>query len=659
MKPKIPYPTVNLPRPGFFTRLGNIIIVQVLFVFAAVALLVFYPGQENPDSSSVQLRPELQRVAEKTMAIMDDVTFGTRDRIIDEKVRRSLLSLFQGEETIVGADIYLPIGKRGLEPIYSFGQSELSDQPGEPEHSLIRLVDQKIIMMGLSHPETLPITSMSGSRYMLNYYSLAAGADFTAVLAILSEHNLVISSRSHLKYALLVLFLCSVLVSLLTVYLISRRFQCPLDRLIHGLQQTARGERFILLETEGDAELKKLITAFNSMSEALWQNHRKLKESNYLLSRANRSFLQAQLFLAALIDSSPTSVMTADPGGRIMTFNRQAVEVFGYDSRDAVGMNVNALITNVDPHRLATRPLSTSNAACEVLCRRCDGSVFPAFLVAAPIHTGDRIVTAYLYHIRDISESKSFQEMMIRLDRYYTRGKMAGQIAHEINNYLAVLLGSTELLPLHWEKHDEEKFRHRVEVMKQTVDRITRFTEGLMDADPDDAVFSPTDMNQLVQNTLAFLKPQNKFDNIEVITELSSDLSLVEVDAAQIQQVLVNLLYNAAEAMQDQEGHKMIQVSTGRTDNNSQVSALLEVRDNGPGLPEDKRRLLFVKRFTTKRKSNGIGLITCRKIIDIHGGDIAYREDGGAVFSIVIPLQRPQRHQSNTSVSVPESAPTA
>ncbi|MFH1374990.1 MAG: ATP-binding protein [bacterium] len=659
MKSKTLYPTMNLPRPGFFTRLGNIIIVQVFFVFAAVALLVFFPGQENPDSSSVQLRPELQRVAEKTMAIMGVGMSGERDWIIDEKARRSLSSLFQGEESIVGADIYLPVGEQGLVPVYSFGQSAPAEQSEASGHSLSRLVDQKIIMMGLSHPETLPITSMSGSRYVLNYYSLADSADPTAVLAILSEHNLVISSRPHLKYALLVLFLCSVLVSLLTVYLISRRFQGPLDRLIHGLQQTAQGERFILLETEGDAELKKLITAFNSMSEALWQNHRKLKESNYLLSRANHSFLQAQLFLAALIDSSPTSVMTADPGGRIMTFNRQAVEAFGYDSQDALGMNVDELITNVDHNRLATRPLSTSNAACEILCRRCDGSVFPAFLVATPILTDDRIVTAYLYHIRDISESKSFQEMMIRLDRYYTRGKMAGQIAHEINNYLAVLSGNTELLPLHWEKHDEEKFRRRVEVIKQTVDRIARFTDGLMDADPDDAVFSPTDINQLVQNTLAFLKPQNKFDNIEVITKLSSDLSLAAVDAAQIQQVLVNLLYNASEAVQDQEGHKTIRVGTALTDNDSRKSVLIEVSDNGPGLTEDKQHLLFVKRFTTKRKSNGIGLITCRKIIDIHGGDIAYREDGGAVFSIVIPLQRPQRHQSSTSVSVPESAPTA
>ncbi|HWR81759.1 MAG TPA: ATP-binding protein, partial [Candidatus Deferrimicrobium sp.] len=226
---------------------------------------------------------------------------------------------------------------------------------------------------------------------------------------------------------------------------------------------------------------------------------------------------------------------------------------------------------------------------------------------------------------------------------YYTRGEMAGEVAHEINNYLAVLSGNLELLPLFWARQDEEKFRQKLAVMKQTVDKIARFSEALPESDPDTAVFEMTDLNQLVQNTVSFLKPQNKFDKIEMTTSLRPDLPWVEVDAGQINQVLVNILTNSAEALKERDSPKRISVTISPAGAAPLLKVQIEIVDNGPGVLPDKEGLLFAKRFTTRRKGTGIGLITCRKIVEAHGGSIEYRFADGAVFRIELPLRQNHR----------------
>ncbi len=657
MKSRVRHHLAGLPSPGFFARLSNIIIIQVLFVFAAVALLIFFPGRQSPvDTNPALQEPKLRLIAEKTSSLLEGQISPTENLLHNDKVQLSLFPLFLEEEAITQAEIFVPVGDQGFVPIFAFQRPGQSRGEEFSDHRLSNIADAAIIHLGLKEPQALPISSICDARHLIHYYPFQLSADRPAVLVAVTEHNLVISDRSRLKYALFVLFLCSVLVSLLTVYLISNRFKGPLDRLIHGFEKTAEGELFYLFEAHGDAELKKLATAFNRMSESLWMNYKKLKQSNYNLAKANRASLESQLFLATLIDNTPSCVVTADSQGRIMIFNRKASEDFGLDKEEAIGRNVDELFTNAVRESRIYQPSDPGQSGVEVLCRRRDGSTFPAFLIVSPIMTREGSITAYLYIIRDISESKNFQQMMIRLDRYYTRGEMAGQVAHEINNYLAVLSGNIELLPLMWGKGDQDKFHRRLEVMKQTVDKIARFSDGLMDTDPDKLTFEPADINQLVENTVAFLKPQNKFDNIEITTTLSSHLSLVGIDVGQIQQLLVNLLYNAAEALQDRPGQKKMWITTSVAGEGSAKSVQIEIRDNGPGVAEDKKEQLFTKRFTTKRKGHGIGLITCRKIVEAHNGRITYRQEEGATFRFDVPIKRQGAIDSSTAEAIAQQS---
>ncbi len=246
---------------------------------------------------------------------------------------------------------------------------------------------------------------------------------------------------------------------------------------------------------------------------------------------------------------------------------------------------------------------------------------------------------ARLYVCRDITDSKNFQDMMIRLDRYYTKGEMAGDIAHEVNNYLAVLMGNVELLPLMLKKGKTEKIEKKLGVMKSMLDKIACISDGLLDAPPETVRLEPTSLNQVVENVLAFLKPQNKFDTVEVITELSNEIPVLKLDQMQTQQLLVNLIYNAAEALADQEGERSIRVQTRLAVCEDRRCAEVLVRDNGPGIAAEKTNLLFEDRFTTKKRGHGIGLITCRKIVDNHEGQIKYHFDEGAVFTVILPAR--------------------
>jgi PAS domain S-box-containing protein len=501
-----------------------------------------------------------------------------------------------------------------------------------------------------SLPHGLWMTVGLGAGHSIHSCHFQTTSGRPGLMVVVIDQKLLVSNRDNLLYGLLLLFLGSILVSLLTVHLISRRFRNPLKRLEQGFEKTASGELFYLLEVDGDTELNRLVTSFNRMSKTLWNNHQSHKRYNRLLRDAYITQAESQVFLATLIDCSPCSVVAASSEGEVVIFNRMAADVFGYENGEALGLTIDQLFAASRDAERSVASSDPSEKSGEVVCCRKDGSMFPAFLVVTQVPTGSGQPPVHLFIFLDISESKNFQEMMVSVDRYYTRGEMAGDIAHEINNYLAVLGGNLELMPLFLKRGDQEKINQKLELMKTTVDRIARFADGLMDVNQGEALFAPTDLNQLIQNMLAFLKPQNRFDGIDLVTDLSAELPLVELDHNQIQQTLINLIQNGADAMADSAESKKIRITTERM---SETNSLrVSIADNGPGVEADWEDSLFEKRFTTKRKGHGYGLITCRRIIDKHEGRIAYRREVGATFFFEIPIQHP--------LSEPEQAiPTA
>jgi len=567
-----------------------------------------------------------------------------------------LESFFPEENRVKYASLYLNQNQSNLISIYEFRTSE--DNPTEDflTMEMLDYIDHQLDKINVRENDRFLIPMLFSSKYVVYFYHFNLTNDASVVLVAVSDHNFMISSRPKLMYAVFLLFLGSVLISLLTIYLISKRFRTPLDRLIKGCEKTAQGELYYIFESNGDRELDKLTRVFNDMSKTLFGNHQKLQDYNRQLKETNQSLTESRLFFSTLIDSSPTCIVTTALDEKIMVFNKRASSDFGYNGDEVIGQNIDVLFKTPVKKNNNDSNLQNQLDGLEVLCKRKDGSLFPAYMITSSIERKEDNIKANVYIIRDISESKSFQEMMIRLDRYYTRGEMAGDIAHEINNFLAVLFGNIELMPLMMKRGDKEKIDKKLDLMKSTVEKISRFTDGLMDPNMGEVQFNQVEINQLVENMLAFLKPQNRFDDIEIITSLSSEIPLVELDIGQIQQLLVNLLNNAADALVGKPDNRNIVLKTMLNESDSGNAVCIEVRDNGPGVAKDKEKLLFKKRFTTKKNGHGIGLITCRKIIDAHQGQINYRFDEGALFTAMIPLKHKLTGQKETLENTLEPA---
>jgi len=485
----------------------------------------------------------------------------------------------------------------------------------------------------------IPFITPNGSTAC--YYQYSYAPEKIALLVAVYDDDLFVTSRSTLEYGLVLVFLTSTLISLLIAHVLIKRYRNPLRRLIRGFEKTACGELYQMVEPDGDTQLKSLSASFNTMSERLWANRQQMRDINRRLQETNETLEESRRFLRTMIDSSPTSVLAVSEDGRVTLCNRKATDDTGYESAHILSSGVNSLFTRPISGRFEKAREQGAHGF-EAICVRRDGSQFPAYLIATPIETDTGANHGYLLMMKDITESKNFQEMMIRIDRFCTRGEMAGDIAHEINNYLTILSGNIELMPLLLKKNNMERIETKLTLMRDTIDRIARFCDGLMDANQGEAHFEQADLNQLIQNVVAFLKPQNKFDNVDVCLELAKDLPPVQFDIGQIQQVLVNTIYNAAEALDGVDGDKCIVITTGCITEGRGSKAKVIIQDSGPGVMNDKVELLFEKRFTTKPRGHGIGLITCKRIIDTHNGAISYDYHQGARFEFQVPLAQPK-----------------
>lgn len=229
-------------------------------------------------------------------------------------------------------------------------------------------------------------------------------------------------------------------------------------------------------------------------------------------------------------------------------------------------------------------------------------------------------------------------QALISSERMAAKGEMAAAVAHEMNNYLAVLSGRTQLLRRKFEKGGLGEYARDGEILWTQVERLTRLARGLLDFSHKELKVTRFDINALCQETVEFLQPQNAFDRVRLELVTEPELREVEGDAGQIHQVLLNLCRNAADAMRDAETPEgLIQIRT-KIDGKGYVR--VEVEDNGPGVPPAIRTRIFEPGFTTKKEGHGFGLATTFRIVENHKGRIWVedRTGGGGRFIFVWPM---------------------
>jgi signal transduction histidine kinase/CheY-like chemotaxis protein len=241
---------------------------------------------------------------------------------------------------------------------------------------------------------------------------------------------------------------------------------------------------------------------------------------------------------------------------------------------------------------------------------------------------------------KSYAELQNLQDQLIGLEKMATQGRISAEIGHELNNYLTVIMGNFQILSMKISKGELDSLGRQLDTISVNLERVERFAEGLLDFSSLKAEKAKCDINDLIEKTLGFIKPQNAFRNISFFTELKLDLPHLVVDAGQIQQVLYNLLNNSADAMGKRRGEGgTITIKTDHHEKDSFVE--IWVKDTGKGMSEEELKNTFSAGYTTKESGHGMGLSICRKIIDYHGGTIQVESklNEGTTFRIKLPLE--------------------
>jgi len=371
-----------------------------------------------------------------------------------------------------------------------------------------------------------------------------------------------------------------------------------------------------------------------------------------LLYRARAELSHREAHLQSILDTVPDATIVIEPTGTMLSFNHAAVRQFGYQPDEVIGQNVSMLMPS--PYReqhdghiqryMHTGEKRIIGIDRVVVGQRKDGSTFPMTLAVGETRIGDQV--RFTGFIRDLTERQESaarlqeaQGELARLARLNELGEMASTLAHELNQPLSAVAnyvqGCIRLLSQPLEQQADMIHGALQETAKQALraGEIIRHLREMTSRGETDK--SPEDIRTLVEEAAALALVGSRERSIHSEFFFADD-DLALVDRVQIQQVLMNLMRNAVEAMKESSRRELV-VRTARLDaDHLQV----DVADTGPGIAEDIAPQLFQPFVTSKAGGMGIGLSISRRIIQSHGGDLTYRknEAGGATFSFTLPV---------------------
>jgi len=239
-------------------------------------------------------------------------------------------------------------------------------------------------------------------------------------------------------------------------------------------------------------------------------------------------------------------------------------------------------------------------------------------------------------------ELKSAQQQVIHTERMAAKGEMAAEIGHELRNQLVAISGRAQMLMKDAEREVYANVQRHAQIILEQARRMEALSNGLMEFSRAELNIERLDLNVLIQRSIEFVRSQNRFDGVEWDIRLTDPAPQLRADPGQLQQVLLNLFMNAADAMKEPgNGRKVIGVSSELDEHAKNVC--LVVSDTGSGIAPSHLARIFEPHFTTKPHGHGFGLSTSYCIITNHGGRIVAESapGQGARFTVSLPLHGP------------------
>jgi PAS domain S-box-containing protein len=360
-----------------------------------------------------------------------------------------------------------------------------------------------------------------------------------------------------------------------------------------------------------------------------------------------RDLKKTKEFLSKIISSSVNPIIVADMKGRILLINESGRELFGY----ALGAWKSTVKDFYLPGKAKSMMEKLRSPGyggvgklnpTEVTVRAASGEEIPVEMTASIIYDEDGREIATMAIFRDlrpkIESEKELEKARVQLVqsvKLASLGRLAAGVAHEINNPLGGIIMYSHLA---LEDLPEDIPAHKnLKKLIVQAERCKRIVQGLLDfsRQPKPKIES-IKINDLIEEVLSLVEAQALFQNIEVTKALDPAIPLISGDKTQFQQVFINLVLNAAEAME--KGGRLIVESSLRNE-----SVEIRLTDTGRGIPPEDREKIFEPFFTTKSdmKGTGLGLAVSHGVITKHGGAISFESNvnGGTTFIVRLPVE--------------------
>jgi two-component system, NtrC family, nitrogen regulation sensor histidine kinase NtrY len=419
----------------------------------------------------------------------------------------------------------------------------------------------------------------------------------------------------------------------------SKQITVPIQALANATHEVAQGNLGFQVQARADDELGVLVHSFNQMTQQLLENRQAIELASVNLQEANRQLEERTNTIEAILENIPTGVVSFDPQGQITRLNSTAERLFGHPHGQPV-RSITELFSVEDAReigrmlrRSARQGVVTQQMEVDLGSRR----AFMALTVSSVKARHGRVGSVLV--LEDLAE-------VVRSQRSAAWQEVARRIAHEIKNPLTPIQLSTERILRLLERMGNESptpellkpvgdsarlIGREVATLKTLVDEFTAFAR-FPACNP-----APAQINEILQDALKVF--DGRLNDVTLRRDLAADLPIVHADSDQMKRVVVNLIDNAAEAL-ERSLRKEIWVRSTLSPDRDVVEIIIE--DSGPGIPPEDKERLFLPYFSTKRSGTGLGLAIVNRIVNEHHGSIRVEENfpTGTKFIIELPVDR-------------------
>jgi PAS domain S-box-containing protein len=393
----------------------------------------------------------------------------------------------------------------------------------------------------------------------------------------------------------------------------------PIEMLRRELGRIRPGDGEPPLDLRNEADVSRIAEFFSSMSQKLAEE-RSMREGD-------------SGWLSTMLGGLSDAVVVVSGDGVVLSLNAPAEGLLGRSREDLQGKPLSELIPSEHPvAEIVTKALRAGGAVGPVHVKLDHGDRTVAYVLTAQVLRDASGISGVMVSARDMEKLSRLGSHLSYSQKLAALGKLTSGVAHEIKNPLNAMVIHVALLRERLARAGPDT-QASLDTLDQEIRRLDRVIQGFLRfTRPEDLQLTAIELEELLDEVVRLVSAEARAGSIEIQTEVTENLPPVYGDRELLQQVFLNLVRNACEAMPE-GGELKLQARKG------DAEVEVEVSDRGIGIPEDRLDQIFDLYMTTKTGGSGIGLSMVYRIIQLHGGEITVesKEGEGSSFTVRLP----------------------